>query len=169
MNFLALLFDIAVILSIFRTNQRNNIFCMLVLFLSSSDCLQALNLLTLSFSAILNPRISYNFKMTAQFFLVLFTALSVMIKVATAVEKMLHINELQPRHRTVSLNHSYLILLICGVMALLTALSYTLFTRYGMYATFHNMVLISSNCSSFSFIHDHVQKNLSSRQENIHP
>ena len=139
---LTLLSNSAVILSIIRTKQQNNIFCMLVLFLSLSDCLIAFTHKTLIFTLIFKPKISCIFQTTTQIFSCLFVETSRYVIVVTAFERMVDVNRIQPSHATVSLKRAYLICSACLVIALITASLYTTFTVYQMAKVFHSIMMI---------------------------
>ena len=145
-----LLSNVAAILSIFRTNQRNNFFCVLVLFLSLSDCMFALITQTASCIIIYEPNINCIFKIITQFWTFLFANLSDCIIIATSLERLFSINRLQPANLNVSRKRIYIVGSICVVLALQTALMYTIFTVRKLfllivcisYATLYNRVLL---------------------------
>ena len=138
---LTLLSNSAVILSIFRTSQDNNVFCKLVLFLSISDCSLAVTYQMFASIVIFKPENSCVFQITAQFFVALFFYLSGYIIIAIAVERMININSLQPNIQNLPLKRPYLICLICVLLAFLTDLLHTIFTVNGMFSSFEFVIL----------------------------
>ena len=176
-NALALLSNVAVINGIFRTNQKNNVFCTLVLFLSSSDCLLAFTNQTSVVVVILKPKINCIFQMSAQFIAVLFFSLSGYIIIATAFDKMVNINQRRLPHRSIFMKHAYIVGLICLVLAFLTASAYTLITLYGVFNYFHPIMLIIviicvvaiflSYMTVYRRVHHHVKATPNLRNPNI--
>ena len=154
---LTLLSNVALILSMFRTKQQNNTFCMLMLFLSMSDCLVACTTQTFTFTMIWKPKISCTFQITAQFFAILFCNLSFNIIMATALERIISINTniLKPNHFNISKKRVYMIGLTCVLLAFVSALMYTILTVKGMFSNFHSIVLIALLISlmTFFFLH----------------
>ena len=144
-NLLTWLSNIAVILSIFKTNQQRTIFCLLVLSLSLSDCLSAFIGQTLVFTTFLKPNINCTLKLTTQFLATFTLNISMCIIIATTFDKMIHINKLRPRERNVSMKSAYIIWLICVILAFLIASCYTLFTFYRMFNSFYPISLITTS------------------------
>ena len=139
---LALLSNTAVILSIFRTNQENNVFCRLMLFLSLSDCSLALATQASASVLFFKSEVSCTFEITSQFFTTLFAYLSGYIIVATSFERMININHIQQIRQNVPVKRAYLIWIICVLLAFLSDLSHTTFTVYGMYNSFEHATQI---------------------------
>ena len=133
---LTLTSNIAVILSIFQTKQTGYAFCKLVLFLSLSDCLLACTFQTFTSIVIFKSEMTCIFQIASQFFIAFFFLLSPYIILATAFERMISIKSSLPRNQNTHMKRAHLIGLACVLLALLTDVSLTIFTAYGMYHSF---------------------------------
>ena len=141
-SLLTLLSNMAVIFSIVRTNQTNNAFCRLMLFLSLSDCSGACATQMLHSVMIFKPGISCVLQITSQFLNAFFAYTSGYIIVATGFERMVNINNRQQSSQNSQIKRAYVIGIICILLAFVTDFVYTTFTAFGMFHLFEHVLQV---------------------------
>ena len=135
---LTLLSNTVVVWSIIRTHQSNNVFCRLVFFLSLSDCSLAFNHQTLTSMTLFRPEFETSciYLITSQFFVTFFVWCSWFIIIATAIERMTSIKNLQLSSQSLPMKKVNCIGMTCILLAILTDFTLTVFTAEGKFNTF---------------------------------